>query len=211
MREADALQGPMNPASSFTEAIYRLLSQFAEKLALQGAPEHSVCVYVFGGCAVHLYSSARVSSDLDMQVETVVVSARQIAEAKRSAGKVYIAVGPDGAYDILEIDRTYTSAIGPLQEDFPDRAKVIEASTGSPLIVMLPAPEDLALSKLGRLSEVDVEDILLLMESPSASWDLLSSLTSDAEKYYPGVPGALTSKLNYVIKYKRGNVSCNRE
>lgn len=199
------------PASSFTKAIYQLLAQFAEKLKVYGAPEHSVSAYIFGGCAVHLYSPQRVSSDLDLEVDTVVISVQKVAEAKRAAGKVFIAVGPDSAYDILEIDRTYTSAIGPLHEDFPDRAKVLEASAGSPLVVLLPSREDLALSKLDRLSEADIDDILVLMGSSDASWDLLESLTQDVGKYYPGVEGSLTSKLNYVINHKRGHVPCTRE
>jgi Nucleotidyltransferase of unknown function (DUF6036) len=86
-------------------------------------------------------------------------------------------------FDILEIDRTYTSTIGPLHEDFPDRAKVLEASAGSPLVVLLPSREDLALSKLDRLSEADIDDILVLMGSSDASWDLLESLTQDVGKY----------------------------
>ena len=195
------------PASSFTQAIYQLLAQFADKLKLQGAPEHSVSAYIFGGCAVHLYNQQRVSSDLDLEVNTLVISVQKVAEAKREAGKVFISVGPDSEYDILEIDRTYTSAIGPLHEDFSDRAKILEALPGSPLVVLLPSPEDLALSKLDRLSEADIDDILVLMGSSKDSWKLLESLKSDVEKYYPCVQGSLTSKLNYVIKHRRGPLS----
>ena len=193
----------MKPVSSFTEAIYELLNQFGDRLKIAGAPKHSVRAYVFGGCAVHLYSSTRVSSDLDLEVDTVLVSSQDIVLAKRAAGKVFISVGPDSAYDILEIDQKYTSALGPVHEDFTDRAKVIEMRQGSPLVALLPAPEDIALSKLDRLSEKDVADIVALMGHPGASWELLQKLTDEAEKYYPGIKGGLTSKLNYVIRYKR--------
>jgi hypothetical protein len=195
------------PAPSFTQAIYQLLAQFSESLKLQGATEHSVSAYIFGGCAVHLYNPQRVSSDLDLDVNTLVISVQQVAQAKRDAGKVFIAVGPDNAYDILEIDRTYTSSIGPLHEDFPDRATILEANPGSPLVVLLPSAEDLALSKLDRLSEADIDDILVLMGSSKDSWALLEGLTCDVEKYYPCVQGSLTGKLNYVINYRRGPLS----
>lgn len=189
--------------ASFTEAIYALLEQFADRLSVHGASEHSVKAYIFGGCAVHLYNEARVSSDLDLDVSTTVISSKEIAQAKREAGKVFIALGPDDGYDILEIDRNYTSTIGPLHQDFEDRAKVLEKNDGSPLIVLLPSPEDIALSKLDRLSEADIDDILSLMKVAGASWDLLKTLAEETDKYYVGQSGALTNKLNYVITHKR--------
>ena len=169
------------PVASFTEAIYKLLENFAEKLKLHGATEHSVTAYIFGGCAVHLYGQSRVSSDLDLEIETVVISSKEVNAAKREGGKVLISVGPDDVPDILEIDRNFTNSLGPLHEDFVGRARVLEKNAGSPLVVLLPSAEDIALSKLGRLSEADVSDILLLMDTPGASWDRLEELTKDTE------------------------------
>ena len=73
--------------------------------------------------------------------------------------------------------------------------------------MFLPAAEDLALSKLGRLSEADIADIITLMQSPDASWDLLEQLTQEAAKYYPAPAGDLTSKLAYVINHGRESVT----
>jgi hypothetical protein len=66
----------------------------------------------------------------------------------------------------------------------------------------IPSAEDLAISKLDRLSETDVLDILALMNSPGASWDKLSALTKEVETYYPAPAGSLTSKLNYVKNHR---------
>lgn len=106
--------------------------------------------------------------------------------------------------DVPSRYRDLVTTIHELPESFVHNVQtVIEMRQGSPLVALLPAPEDIALSKLDRLSEKDVADIVALMGHPGASWELLQKLTEEAEKYYPGIKGGLTSKLNYVIKYKR--------
>lgn len=194
------------PLSSFTEAIFSLLGRLGEQLKERGAPEHSVRAYVFGGCAVHLYASTRVSSDLDVDLVTAVVPRRDLQEAKESAGYVLVQATPEDAPDLLEFDLTYNPTLGPLHEDFESRATELERQAGSPLVVWLPAREDVALTKLARLSEVDVADILALMNSPHASWKVLSQLTQDVEQYYVGRRGDLASKLAYVIQYHRDSL-----
>lgn len=192
--------------SSFTEAIYQLLGHFAAELTARGAPEHSVKAFIFGGCAVHLHVASRVSSDLDLDVTTAVLPRRALEEAKQATEYVLVQKSEGDEPDLLELDLTYSSALGPLHEDFDTRATLVEQAAGSPLVVLLPTPEDLALSKLGRLSEADIADILTLMQTPGASWDLLGQLTQEAAKYYPAPAGDLTSKLAYVINHRRESV-----
>ena len=187
------------PVTSFTDAIFSLLGRFGDELKAREAPEHSVKAYIFGGCAVHLYSSARVSSDLDLETMTEALTSVALREAMEEAGFVLVQKNAEEEPDLLELDLTYNTTLGPLHEDFEERARELEARSGSPLVVMLPAPEDLALSKLARLSEVDVQDILTLMSSPHASWELLEKLTHEVEGYYPAPAGSLTAKLRYVI------------
>lgn len=195
------------PVPSFTEAIFALLERFADALKLRGAPEHSVRAYIFGGCAVHLYAASRVSSDLDVELSSVVVSTGDLLAAKEEAGYVLVQGSPSEEPDLLELDLTYNTTLGPLHEDFDTRARLLEAKPGSPVAVLLPGPEDLALTKLARLTEADIADILTVMEFPGASWDVLARLTADVEKYYPCVPDDLTNKLNYLIKHRRGSAS----
>lgn len=193
--------------SSFTDAIYQLLGHFAAELTARGAPENSVRAFIFGGCAVHLHVASRVSSDLDLDVTTAVLPRQALEEAKQATEYVLVQKSDGDEPDLLELDLTYSSVLGPLHEDFDTRATLVEQKPGSPLVVFLPAAEDLALSKLGRLSEADIADILTLMQSPDASWDLLEQLTQEASKYYPAPAGDLTSKLAYVIKHRRESVT----
>lgn len=194
-------------APSFTDAIYLLLGQFAGALKARGAPEHSIRAYIFGGCAVHLYAKTRVSSDLDLEVETALLPRGALYEAKEEAGYVLVQKGPEDEPDLLELDLAYNSTLGPLHEDFSDRAETLELIPGSPLVVLLPSREDLALSKLGRFSDADIGDILTLMSDKDASWELFERLTNEAQKYYVGPPRDLTGKLEHLITHRRGSAT----
>lgn len=194
------------PPSPFTDAIYQLLGHFAAELSAHGAMEHSVHAYIFGGCAVHLHVTSRVSSDLDLEITEAVLPRGVLEKAKQATEYVLNKKSEEDEPDLLELDLTYSSVLGPLHEDFDTRAMLIERKPGSPLVVFLPSAEDLALSKLGRLSEVDVADILALMRSPGASWGLLEQLTQETAGYYPAPAGDLTSKLAYVINHCRESI-----
>lgn len=194
--EFDNMTEPMR--GSFTDAIFALLGRFGNALRLQGAPAGSVHAYIFGGCAVHFYAGVRTSNDLDLelQLDSVILSAGALHRAKEAASYVLFA-NDDGKLLTLEIDRQYNSTLGPLHIDFEQRARLLENRENSALVVHLPSREDLALSKLGRLSPVDIEDIGVLMDDESASWALLDKLTREAQGYYVGPPN-LTSNLQFV-------------
>ena len=95
-------------------------------------------------------------------------------------------------------DANFNTTFGPLHEDYRSRAQLIERAPGSPVIVWLPAAEDLALSKLGRFEEVDQNDILDLLSQPGSSWELFESLAREASGYYVGPP--LDAKIAYIQK-----------
>ncbi|WP_343731942.1 DUF6036 family nucleotidyltransferase [Duganella sp.] len=67
-----------------------------------------------------------------------------------------------------------------------DRATQLERDQASPLTIWLPSPVDVAISRLGRLSTVDVADILVLLEDPAASWNEFERLATEASQYYVG-------------------------
>lgn len=85
-------------------------------------------------------------------------------------------------------DANFSTTFGSLHEDYQDRAQVIAQLPGSPVVVWLPATEDLALSKLGHFADVDQNDILELLSLPTASWELFASLAQDVSHYYVAPP-----------------------
>lgn len=60
---------------------------------------------------------------------------------------------------------------------------MIERAPGSPVVVWLPSAEDIALSKLGRVGDVDQNDIIELLSQPSSSWELFESLAREVSNY----------------------------
>jgi hypothetical protein len=57
----------------------------------------------------------------------------------------------------------------------------LEAGATSPVTVWLRSPEDIAVSKIGRLGAVDVDDIIALMSLPTAS--RFEQLACEAQEY----------------------------
>ncbi len=179
-------------------AILQLFANLAEDLAARDLPEHSVRAYVFGGCAVHMHTQSRASSDVDVEFDY---------DDTVKASEVRLVLGqlPPVDYDDLATgpsqliwDANFNTTSGPLHEDYQERAQVIERAPGSPVVVWLPCAEDIALSKLGRFAEVDQNDIVELLSLPTSSWELFESLAREVSGYYVGPP--LDSKIVHIQK-----------
>lgn len=177
-------------------AILQLFANFAEDLAALKLPEHSVHAYIFGGCAVHMHTQSRASSDVDVEFNyDDMVKASEVRLVLEQLPPVDYDDPASGPSQLIW-DANFNTTFGPLHEDYQDRAQVIEQLPGSPVVVWLPAAEDLALSKLGRFADVDQNDILELLSLPIASWELFASLARDVNHYYVGPP--LDSKIAYI-------------
>lgn len=179
-------------------AILQLFANLAEDLAARKFPEHSVHAYVFGGCAVHMHTQSRASSDVDVEFDyddmVKVSEVRLVLEQLPPLDYDDPATGPSQ----LIWDANFNTTFGPLHEDYRSRAQLIERAPGSPVVVWLPGAEDLALSKLGRFEAVDQTDILDLLSQPGSSWELFESLAREASGYYVGPP--LDAKIAYIQK-----------
>lgn len=179
-------------------AILQLFANLAEDLAERDLPEHSVHAYVFGGCAVHMHTQSRASSDVDVEFDyDDMVKASEVRLVLGQLPPVYYddpATGPSQ----LIWDANFNTTFGPLHEDYQERAQVIERAPGSPVVVWLPGAEDIALSKLGRFAAVDQNDIVELLSLPKSRWELFESLAREVSGYYVGPP--LDSKIVHIHK-----------
>jgi hypothetical protein len=187
-----------------TEAILALLGNLAQELARRNAPPGSVHAYVFGGAAVHILTRRRVSEDLDVELLSSQMSVRDVVLLAAQLPPVDF-VDSEGRLVSLEIDHTYNPTLGPLHEDYRERAALLEGTERGSLRVFVPSPEDVAITKLGRLSPVDLDDIVALLAVPGVSVERFRQLAMEAESYYVGNHQDLTSKLQYVIEYIRKN------
>jgi hypothetical protein len=171
---------------SFTEAILSLFDELNNHLAAAGLPDGAVRAYLFGGCAVHMYAHYRMSEDVDAEFDYNLLHRNCVLWAINQVHSIdfnHPVLGPL----LLAFDPYFNTTLGPLHVDYQDRATQLPSrSAASPLTIWLPGAMDIAISKLGRLSTVDVEDILVLLQDPSASWHAFEVLAKEAAQYYVG-------------------------
>jgi hypothetical protein len=160
---------------AFREIVARI------QRALAGAPKRSLPLrmYVAGGAAMHMYTGERVSEDIDAVFSRRVALPEDLEVAYRDA---------DGHARLLYFDRQYNDTLGLLHEDAHDDSLVLHLEGIDPRIVevRLLSPLDLAVSKIGRLSDQDRDDIGLLARRGLVSADALRQRAEQAAGGYVG-------------------------
>jgi uncharacterized nucleotidyltransferase DUF6036 len=143
-------------SKEYVEAFREIVFRIAR--ALSGAARRSqpVRMYVAGGAAMHLYTGERVSEDIDAVFSRRIALPEDLEVAYRDA---------DGAARLLYFDRQYNDTLGLLHEQAHEDAVALSLEGIDPRVmeVRLLSPLDLAVSKVGRLSQVDRDDIALLV------------------------------------------------
>ncbi len=125
--------------------------------SLTGLPRRvlPIRMYVAGGAALHMYTGERVSKDIDATFSRRIALPEDLEVAYRDA---------DGAARLLYFDRQYNDTLGLLHEDAYDDSVplVLEGGDADVLEVRLLSALDLAVSKLGRFSSQDRDDVAIL-------------------------------------------------
>lgn len=159
---------------------HAICSLFARALPLlEGKPAGSLKVFIFGGAAIHLLTKSRGSADID--AETVATRNLNLGEIK-AVFEIPETYEDESGRDLqVIIDQNYSNTLGPLHEDYRERAIPIYGfADGSPLQLFIASPVDLAISKLGRFSDVDRSDIDLLLRLGKIDVQKLLTLAEDA-------------------------------
>jgi hypothetical protein len=144
-----------NARPEYIAAFRQLVNRIGGSLA--GLPKRTLPIrmYVAGGAALHMYTGERVSRDIDATFSHRIALPENLEVAYRDA---------DGAAQLLYFDRQYNDMFGLLHEDAQDDSVplAIEGIDPGILEVRLLSALDLALSKLGRYSSQDRDDIAAL-------------------------------------------------
>ena len=167
---------------------------------LDGYAPGSVKIIIFGGVAVHLYTNHRVSVDIDGEIFYCdrSLSKDELIENLGATPESFI--DPAGRTLALNYDLTFNTTLGPLHEDYLDRAiRLKEFDEDSPIHIFLAAPLDLAISKLGRATEQDIEDIEKLLRMGLILTTDLNRLATHAIDVYVGNKEPPTSILKRII------------
>jgi hypothetical protein len=149
------MQPDVKASPEYVAAFRTLAARIAEALVGTPAKELPVKMYVAGGAALHFYTGARVSRDVDAVFSNRIALPDELDIAYRDA---------DGAARLLYFDRQYSDTLALMHEDA--HADAVELSldgvNAKVLEIRLLSPVDLAVSKISRFSAQDRADLLAL-------------------------------------------------
>lgn len=181
----DVLPAIIDTSKPLGQAVVAMFKGVEEEL--EGYPPGAVKIIIFGGVAVHLYTNHRVSVDIDGEIFHCdrSLNKNQLIEGLGATPESFI--DPAGRTLALNYDLTFNTTLGPLHEDYLDRAiRLEEFGDESPIYIFIAAPLDLAISKLGRATEQDVEDIEKLLRMGLILTTDLNRLALQAIDVYVG-------------------------
>lgn len=196
------MQPDVRANPEFVAAFAELARRIAASLAGATRAAMPVRMFVAGGAAMHMYTGARVSRDIDAAFSHRIVLPPDLQVFYR---------GPDGAAQTLYFDYQYNDSLGLMHEDAYEDSMGLDLPGIDParLEVRLLAPVDLALSKVSRFADVDRADIEELARSGLIDADALHRRGTEALGGYIGdlgrVRGALDSACS-LVRASRNNV-----
>jgi hypothetical protein len=180
-----------------------ILSLFERALPLvEGRSPGTLKIYVFGGCAMHILTNARGSADVDAEIRA---SERLLMEEIKTVFQAPEDYEEDGHDLSVVFDQSFNNSLCPLHEDYDQRAIPLPGQENSPMQVFIANPYDLAISKLGRFTERDQEDILTLIRKLKLDLDEFDRLSREAIDYYPCDKATVISYLRVILDEAKDN------
>jgi hypothetical protein len=131
--------------TALAEGLRDLLNQVEKRLSLT----QPLTVYLAGGMAVHLYTAARVTADVDAEFSARVLVPNDLA--------VEITL-ENGSPQVIYLDTNYNSTFALMHEDYQSDTRPVQLGLEHIQVRVL-SPVDLAVSKIARLADNDREDI----------------------------------------------------
>ena len=182
-----------NARPEYLAALREILHRIATSLG--GSPPRALPVrmYLAGGAALHLYTGERVSRDIDATFSHRIALPENLEVAYRDA---------DGAARPLYFDRQYNDTPGLLHEDaYEDSVPLaLEGIDSTALQVRVLSALDLAVSKLGRFSGQDQEDIATLARHKLISSATLRRRADDALRSYLGDTARIQGAIAVAVR-----------
>jgi uncharacterized nucleotidyltransferase DUF6036 len=167
-------------AREYLEAFRTVIARIERSLKTSGvALSEPVKMYVAGGAALHFYTGARISEDIDATFSAKVLLPADLEVTYR---------GADGQARMLYFDHQYNDTLA-LMHDDADRAAIPLALDGvdaGVIEVRLLSPVDLAVSKVSRFAEHDQEDIRSLAEAGLVEAEAFRQRAEEALVAYVG-------------------------
>ncbi|BCX66244.1 DUF6036 family nucleotidyltransferase [Pseudomonas izuensis] len=201
MELPDVITPRVNTSTALGQALVSMFKSVEADLVLESARPGAVKIIVFGGCAVHLYTKHRVSTDVDAEIYEVNVPEGLHLQTMLAQVPELFVEERSGRVMELNYDLQYNTSFGPIHEEYWERSlRLTEFSQESPLHVHIAAPIDLAISKLGRATDQDISDIMALLRGGFILGAELRRLALQAIDVYVGNKEPPTSVLTNILQ-----------
>ena len=184
------------PDPEYLKAFATIMSRIEKALGAK-PPVKPVVACVAGGAALHFYTGARFSNDIDARIMArVLLDAQDLQVAYR---------GEDGHARLLYFDTQYNDSFALLHQDAYDDAipLALGGVDARRLAVKLLAPLDLAVSKLSRFNEQDQLDIAALAREGLIQATKLRSRAMEALPDYVGNLDRIKTSIDIACKLVR--------
>ena len=175
--------------TALAEGLRKLLKQLEERLSL----ESPLNVYLAGGMAVHLYTSDRVTTDVDAEFGSRIhLPADLMVEVTLE----------DGRPQVVYLDTNYNPTFALMHEDYLDDALPVDLGLDKIRAFVL-APVDLAVSKIARYADNDKADIAELVRLELTTAEEIEKRATNALIGYVGTQAMLRVNLQDAIELAR--------
>ena len=175
--------------TALAQGLRELLKQLEERLSLA----KPLTMYLAGGMAVHLYTSARVTTDVDAEYSARV----------HIPDDVMVTINlEDGTPQVIYLDKNYNSSFALMHEDYRDDSIPVDLGLKH-VVVRVLQPVDLAVSKIARLAENDREDIASLVRLGLTNANQIEQRASAAIAGFVGGQSSLLVNLKDALSLAR--------
>jgi hypothetical protein len=162
------------------------LAELVKELQRRTDLREPITMLIAGGMATHLYTAARVTTDVDAEFSKRILLPNDLLVETKDGNMLYL-------------DSSYNSSFALMHEDYQQDA--VQVPIGTDLIdVYVLSPIDLIVSKIARLSGPDREDIAGLVSRFGITAEQIEDRAEEAIAGYVGNVDYLRMNLHQVAK-----------
>jgi Nucleotidyltransferase of unknown function (DUF6036) len=180
---------PFYTKTQLGKALAEIFQQLEERLGLT----QSINVYLAGGMAMHLYTGARVTTDVDAEFA---------ARIHVPSDLLVDVTLEDGSKEVVYIDTNYSPTFALMHENYRASATLVDLGLSYMNVYVL-SPVDLAVSKISRFAENDQEDIAELVMLGLTTAEDIEDRANDALIGYVGGISMLKCNLRDTLELAR--------
>lgn len=170
---------------AFTSLIQRLVQSTG------ASARKPLTMYLAGGAALHFYTGARMTDDVDATFDRKLLIPSDLAVIYRDAG---------GKARSVYFDANYNEAYALLHEDAHQDAVELKLKGIEGARIFVLQPVDLAVSKLARFAEIDRKDIQTLAADGLITAGELRKRAEEALPDYVGDPNPVRTSIDIACR-----------